>query len=225
MEINNKIKEIMSSRDNLIAEINKNGFNLLEKYNVIECNYENNIIKDICFELNDNPLDTDWDWNGCITLLFNFKDDKISCQIQLDAVTDEINYSNYAKYVDYCDIEFNPPNFENETDGFGDYDMDKRCVYDYHYDANNFKSKKIFNKITKSIILLNKKMNECISTQDEIENFESKYYDLWMDIECKNRYDKLYCELTEKERDDLQWELDGIATYNQMVRDGWIDED
>lgn len=226
--MNNNIIEILKDENKLIEEIKRNGFDILSKYNLMEKYIERNdngLIKDICFEIKDNPLDTDWDWNGCIFLFFTYKKDTISCQIQLEAMTDVIDYSDYCTYINYNGLKFNPPEFKNETDGFGDYDCNTRCNFSYSYDIEKFKSIRIFNNITKNITKLDKILKGCIKTQEEIYEFESKYNEYKMDMESEDRYDKLYNELTDEEKEDLQWELDGISTYHQMVADGWIDED
>lgn len=226
--MNNNIFEILKDENKLIDKIKELGFDILEKYNVINeyiKKYDNGLIKVISFEIKDNPLDTDWDWNGCIGLLFEYKDNEVSCQLQLDAITNIIDYSDYAKYTDYNNMDFNPPNFKNETDGYGEFDCNTRCDFGTFIDVNNFKTIKILNKITKSIIALDEILEDCIDTQDEIDQFESKYYDLWTDIELEDKYGKDSTEISDEEWEEYIEEKDGIATYNMMVREGWIDED
>jgi len=221
MEMSSKIKEILSSVDNLVNEIKRNGFDILDEYKVLDNKFENGIIQDICFELKDNPLDRDWDYNGCIILIFEYKDDKIQCQIQSESVTDDINYSNFAKYNNYCDSEEELPDFKNETD----FDNKFYCNFNNHYDTKYFKTINIFKNITKYVIKADLNIKECIETQEKIDEFEYKYYEKILDLDSDNKYGKAYDELTEEEQEELDDEREGIATYNMMVREGWIDED
>lgn len=219
--INERIKEIMLSEANLVNEIKRNGFDILKEYKILDSTFENEIIKDISFELKDNPLDTDWDYNGCIILIFTFKDDKVKCQIQSEAVTDNINYSNFATYNDYCDSEQKLPDFKNETD----FDNKFYCNFNNHYDTKYFKTINVFKSITNYIIKADLNIKECIETQEKIDEFELKYYERVLDLDSDNKYGKDYDELTEEEQEELDSEREGISTYNMMVREGWIDED
>lgn len=226
--MNKELVEIMCSEGEIINKIKESGFDIINNYKFLKNRtekYSNGLIRVIGFEIKDNPLDVDWEDNGTIFLLFEYDKDTISCQIQLESMTDTIDYSDYLTYIKYNNLEFNPPKFKNETDGFGKYDCDTRCDFNCCLDINNFKSNKIFNKITKYIIELDKKLNECIKTQEEINEFEDKYYGWSLNIESENKYSKFYNELTDEEQEELQWELDGIETYNMMVAEGWIDED
>jgi hypothetical protein len=219
--INERIKEIMHSKDNLIKEINKNGFDILKDYKIIDCTFENGLISDICFELKYNPLNRDWDYNGCIILLFTFKDDKIKCQIQSEAVTDDINYSNFAEYNDYYDREDELPEFKNETD----FDDNFYCNFNKCYDTKYFSTINIFKSITKFMEKANLNIEECIETQEKIDEFEIEYREKVLDLNSENKYDKPFDELTDEEQRELIDDRDGMATYNMMVREGWIDED
>lgn len=221
IEISNNIKEILSSEDNLVNEIKRNGFDVLKEYKILNSKFENGILQDICFELKDNQLNRDWDYNGCIILIFTFKDDKVKCQIQSEAVTDDINYSNFAEYNNYYDCEERLPDFKNETD----FDDKFYCNFNDYYDTKYFKTTNIFKNITKYIIKADDNIKDCINTQQEIDEFESKYYERVLDINSEDKYDMLFDELTEEEQQEIIDERDGIATYNMMVREGWIDED
>jgi hypothetical protein len=219
--LNEKIKEIMSSEVNLVNEIKRNGFDILAKYNILDRKFENGIIQDICFELKGNPLNRDWDYNGCIILIFEFKDDKIQCQIQSEAVTDYINYSNFAEYNDCYDCEEELPDFKNETD----FDNRFYCDFNKCYDTKYFSTINIFKSITKFIEKANLNIEECIETQEKINEFEIEYREKVLDLNSENKYDKPFDELTDKEQRELIDDKDGMATYNMMVREGWIDED
>jgi hypothetical protein len=221
LKINDRIKEIMSSENNLVNEIKRNGFDILKDYKILDSEFENGIIKNICFELRDNPLNTDWDYNGCIILLFDLKEDKIQCQVQSEAVTEDINYSNFAKYNEYYDREYEFPCFKNETD----FDNNIYCNFNNHYDTRYFKTINIFKSIAKYIIKSDLNIKDCIDTQDKINDFEYEYYEKVLDLDSENKYGKIYDDLTDEEQQELIDERDGIATYNMMVREGWIDED
>lgn len=220
MKINNKLKEIMCSKDNLIEKIKDNGFDIFERYKAIKCNFENGLIKDICFELKDNPLDTDWDWNGCIILFFEYKEDKVQCQLQVEAVTNKINYSYLAKYNDYGNND-KFPNFKNEDDFYNGY----RCDFCESYDTKYFKTINIFKNITKYIVKCDENIKECIETQDSIDDFEQNYCEKVLDLDSEEKFGKSFDELTKDEQEEYFEEQDGIATYNMMVAEGWLDED
>ena len=196
--VNEKIKEIMSSEDNLVKEINENGFDIFEDYKIIKCDFDNGLIKNISFELQNNPLDTDWDYNGCITLLFNFNDEKIKCQIQCEAITDKINYSDFAEYKELtrCIYEFDDeeefPKFENEE---CDWEYGCKCNFSKFYDTKYYKNANIFKKITEYTIKCNENIMDCINTQLEIEEFEREYYENLLEV----KFDKPFDEITDDE--------------------------
>jgi hypothetical protein len=221
MEMSSKIKEILSSENNLVNEIKRNGFDVLTEYKILDSKIENGLIKDICFELESNPLDTDWEYNGCITLLFEFKEDKIKCQVQSEAITNDIDYSDFSEYnsMRYCDYEEYDiaPSFKNAEC----FSSGIRCNFSNFYNTNSYKTMNIFKKITEYIIKSDNDITECIETQSEIDDFEIKYYEKVLE----EKLDKPFDEITDEEREDYEWEQEGISTYNMMVREGWIDED
>lgn len=221
IELSKNIKEILSSEDGLVNEIKRNGFDILEDYKILDSKFENGIIKDIVFELKNNPFDTDWDYNGCITLLFGFKEDKIKCQIQSEAVTDNIDYSDFSEYncMRYCDYEEYDvaPTFKNEEC----YGSGVKCNFSNYYNTSNYKTMNIFKKITEYMIEADNDITECIETKSNIDDFEMEYYEKVLEI----KFDKSYDEITDEELEDYKWEQEGISTYNMMVREGWIDED
>ena len=226
--MNKELTKIMCSENEIINKLKESGFDILNDYMLLNDSiekYDNGLINVIGFEIKDNELDTDWEDNGTIFLVFEYNKDTISCQIQLEAITDVINYSNYGVYINYNNLEFNPTKFKKEEGGFGEYGSKIRCNFSCFLNANKYKTIRIFNSITKSKIKLDKILKECVEEQDKIYEFDSKYYDYKMDIESESSYGKLYEDLIEEEKEELQCELDGIATYNQMVADGWIEED
>lgn len=84
---------------------------------------------------------------------------------------------------------------------------------------NKYKSKKTFyNKIKENFKTI-------IDLIEKVEQEDREYYQNRLEDGAERYFEKSYNELTEREQDELQWNLDGEDTYNEMVREGWIDED
>lgn len=105
----------------------------------------------------------------------------------------------------------------------GEYDfvLDDWCRGCEIFDIwdNKYKSKKAFyNKIKESF-------NNIIKLIEKTEQEDHEHYQSRLEDGAERYFEKSYEELTEREKSEVQWNLDGEDTYNEMVREGWIDED
>ena len=125
------------------------------------------------------------------------------------------------------EVSFNDSknNYSGEIMGTecGEYDfiLDDWCRGCEIFDIwdKKYKSKKAFyNKIKESF-------KNIIVSIEKAEKEEQEYYQNRLENGAERYFEKSYDELTEREKDEVRWNLDGEDTYYEMVKEGWIDED